>query len=760
MALNLNKTTIGRKIFLFAAICGALGVLGFFQPASLLLYTLQTKAAIKPVSKDFVVVGIDSPSIREIGRWPWPREKQAELIKKMDGYGPNSIFIDIGYQGKTTPAADSSLRNSLETTKAPTEIVALATERDGGAVRTIFSHSAAVGSSASTTAYLPYLFGYVWNLPTEIDTENGRLQSLAGSMAKMDSSQLSEFRINYGYDPNTIPVVSAKDVINGLADPNILKGKALVLGVTDVTQNDIHSMPGWGERAGVLFHVMGAETLKDGMPKEWGWLLFFCIAATICALHLTQFGLKYSKHMAWTGAVGILGASTWLTTMHIGNDPLPAFALLGSVGIYVTRQKAALIRSQRNVGTGISDMTGYMVEEVVSNAMFIGATFHRAETRMGFELPDDDAKIIKEVARRLSTVIDERQLTHNENRQFFWEMPSITTNKLAEHLEGLRQLFADPLLIDGRKIDIDINFGVDRNTSDNIKNRMKNALAASVQASKSQSAFKIATTADFEAHFRTQFASEFEMAVASGDIELMFEAQKNLTNNLVESVEASLSWTHPAHGKIATSDLFKFASESGNLHKLSAFLCEQAIIAAGDFAKRRPGFTVSLKISMDIILKSKFGTEMLSISEKAQCKPENIVFNVIDVHDYKYSEPARNAFRALQMHGFRVGIGEFGKTDADIDLLKIFKPNEAFLIKSFSAELLGSTSNQIFADGALRIARASNVLVTADGIDDRDVLSALRQRGCDRGKGKIISMPMNFKDFMSTFLYQGDMKVG
>ena len=112
------------------------------------------------------------------------------------------------------------------------------------------------------------------------------------------------------------------------------------------------------------------------------------------------------------------------------------------------------------------------------------------------------------------------------------------------------------------------------------------------------------------------------------------------------------------------------------------------------------------------------------------------------------------------MHGFRVGIGEFGKTDADIDLLKIFKPNEAFLIKSFSAELLGSTSNQIFADGALRIARASDVLVTADGIDDRDVLSALRQRGCDRGKGKIISMPMNFKDFVSTFLYQGDMKVG
>ena len=760
MAHNLNKTKIGRKILIFTAICGALGAFDFFQPGSLLLYTLQTKAAIKSVSGDIVVVGIDSPSIKEIGRWPWPRDKQAELIKKIDGYGPDSIYIDIGYQGITTPAADSSLRNALETTRAPTKVAALATEQDDGAVRSIFSHSAAVGSSASTTAYFPYLFGYVWELPTEIDTENGSLQSMAGSMAKLNGSQLTTFRIDYGYDPNTIPVLSAKDIIGGSIDQNKLKGKTVILGVTDVTQNDVHSMPGWGERAGVLFHVMGVETLKGGMPTEWGWLLFFLIAATICTLHLTRLGLKYSKHMTWIGAIGILCVSTWLTTLQIGNDPLPALALLGSVGLDLARQKAALIRSQRHVGTGFSNMTGYMVEEVVSNAMFIGATLYRAKTRLGFELPNDDRKIMKEVARRLSTVIDERQLTHNEARQFFWEMPSIATNKLAEHLEGLRQLFVKPLTIDGRKIDVDISFGVDRNTSDNIKSRMENALKASVEASESQSAFKIATTTDFDAHLRSQFASEFETAIANGDIELMLEAQKNLANDLVESAGASLRWIHPAYGQIAITDLFKFAHETGNFQKLSEFLCEQAIAVAGCIAKQRPYFTVSLKISMDIILKSKFRNEVITIAEKAQCRPGNIIFDVIDVHNYKYSEPARNAFRVLQKHGFRVGIGDFGKTDGDIDLLKIFRPNEAFLIKSFSAELLGSTSNQIFAESALRIARASNVMVTADNIDDRDILSALRKVGCDRGKGKIIAIPMNFSDFMATYVLQVVKKVG
>jgi diguanylate cyclase len=760
MALNLNKAKIGQKILLFAAICGVLGALGVFRPVSLLLYTLQTKAATKPVSGDIVVVGIDSPSIREIGRWPWPRDKQAELIKKIDSYGPNSIYIDIGYQGTTTPAADSSLRNALETTRAPTKVAVLATERDDGTVNSIFSHPAAVGSSDRTTVYFPYRFGYVWKLPTTIKTENGSLQSMAGSIAKFNGAKMPTFRLDYGYNPSTIPVLSAKDIIEGTIDQNKLKGKSVVLGVTDVTQNDIHSMPGWGQRAGVLFHVVGAETLKDGLPKEWGWLLLFSFAAMISAFHLASIGLKYSQRMTWTGVIGILGASTWLTTLHIGNDPVPALALLGSVGFYVARQKAALIRSRRNAQTGFSDMTGYMVEEVVSNAMVIGATLYRAETRLGYELPDDDKKIMKEAAHRLSTVIDEQQLTHNEHRQFFWEMPSIATSKLAEHLEGLRLLFAEPLTIDGRKIDVDISFGVDRNTNVSIKSRMESALEASVEASKSQSIFKIATTSSFAAHLKTQFDPEFETAIANGDIELMLEAQKDLTNECVESAGASLKWTHPAHGQIATTDMFKFARESGNLHKLSEFLCEQAIAAAGHLSKQREGFTVSIKISMDVILKSGFGSKMLAIAEQAQCHPSCIIFDVIDIHNHKYSEPAKKAFRDLKKHGFRVGIGDFGVNVDDIDLLRIFRPDEIFLAKGFSAELLGSTSNQIFADGALRIARASNVKTTADGIDDRDVLSALRQRGCDRGNGKIIATPLNLQDFIDFYMYQIDKKVG
>lgn len=760
MALNLNKSKIGRKMLPIAVACGVLGALGLFLPLSLALTVLQSKIAVKPVSGDIVVVGIDSPSISEVGRWPWPRDKQAELIRKIDAYDPGSIYVDVIYQGATSPAADKAFYNSLNQANAPTHVIASAYKDDDGRVSSIFSKRSVVGPVDTITAYIPSMFGFVWEIPTSIASERGRLRSVSARIADLKEEKPSTFSVNYTLDPNSIPNIAAKDILSQTINADQIKGKTVILGVTDVSQNDVHSMPGWGVRAGVYFHVLGAETIKNGLPANWGWLGFFVAALLLCALQLSREGLRYSNLICWAGAAIILGSSTWLTTLHIINDPIPALALIASVGIFVARQKAALIRSQRNAETGYFNMTGYLVEEVVSNAVFIAANVTRAETRLGYVRQEDKIAIMKEVGHRLSTVIDEQQLTHNDDQQFFWEMPSIPTQKLADHLEGMRQLFSEPLIIDGRKIDIDIHFGVDRNVNNNIKIRLMSALDASVEASRSQSTFKIATTMEFDALLRSQFSSEFETAINNGDIELLLEAQKNLANNAVESAAASLRWTHPAYGQIDTAKLFATARDTGNLKRVSNYLCEQAIKAAGRLAKQRPDFTVSVKVSTDIILSPEFGEAMVQCALNAQCPPANVTFEVLEIHDHKFNEQARSALFELQQVGFNIGIGNFGLTDADIDLIKKFQPDEIVLAKSFSAELLGSTSNEIFAVGALRIASASHTLTTADGIDDRDVLAALGRHGCVRGRGKIISIPINLNNFSKTYLEVSDKKFG
>ncbi len=110
--------------------------------------------------------------------------------------------------------------------------------------------------------------------------------------------------------------------------------------------------------------------------------------------------------------------------------------------------------------------------------------------------------------------------------------------------------------------------------------------------------------------------------------------------------------------------------------------------------------------------------------------------------NYRYK--IRGTRKYLWSCSFR--LGRFGIMNTDIDLLERFKPNEICLDKNFSAELLGSTSSQIFADAAIRIAKILNIQIVADGLEDRAVLLALKDRGCDRAQGKIIANALNYKE--------------
>ena len=67
----------------------------------------------RQASGDIVLVAIDSPSIENVGVWPWPRQKHAELIGKLvDWLGPRKVYaLLLGIMA--IPVASLGLANSF-----------------------------------------------------------------------------------------------------------------------------------------------------------------------------------------------------------------------------------------------------------------------------------------------------------------------------------------------------------------------------------------------------------------------------------------------------------------------------------------------------------------------------------------------------------------------------------------------------------------------------------------------------------------------
>lgn len=60
------------------------------------------------------IIAIDDKSLAELGRWPWPREKLAEITKRLASAGAKTIAIDILLLEPDTPSGDAALSDALK----------------------------------------------------------------------------------------------------------------------------------------------------------------------------------------------------------------------------------------------------------------------------------------------------------------------------------------------------------------------------------------------------------------------------------------------------------------------------------------------------------------------------------------------------------------------------------------------------------------------------------------------------------------------
>jgi CHASE2 domain-containing sensor protein len=86
------------KLLLWTAIAGLFfGLISFGSIAEDLLRTSRNSLHWHKASGDVVLVKIDDPSLRQVGRWPWPRRRHAELTDALSKAGAKRIFYDIAF---------------------------------------------------------------------------------------------------------------------------------------------------------------------------------------------------------------------------------------------------------------------------------------------------------------------------------------------------------------------------------------------------------------------------------------------------------------------------------------------------------------------------------------------------------------------------------------------------------------------------------------------------------------------------------------
>lgn len=331
------------------------GLVGMGAPLEKTLRIARNKINPVSASGDIVVVAIDDASQKALGAWPWPREVHAELVKQITAAGAAKIVIDDTFNYQANKVADEAFAKALHESGRVVLPVNLRSGEGVGQIDDTRPNAMIANQVQLGVISLPYDYtGSAWSLPFGMEHAGYHYHSYASIMAGLTGKPGELFPVNYRINIDSIPKYSVLQILREKPG-NRLRGKTVIIGATSEKIGDIFTVPGRGRKGGVFIHVLGAETLKRGVPVELGWLPML-LAMIPLVVMATRFNRVRAQVLTLSLAlVGALGVPIFSESRQWFIDITPAIFLLLCVSSALMWRRYRL-RGTVNLSSGLPNL--------------------------------------------------------------------------------------------------------------------------------------------------------------------------------------------------------------------------------------------------------------------------------------------------------------------------------------------------------------------------------------------------------------------
>ena len=742
-----NRESADRRpwrTLLWIAIAGVIfGVLGLGEIGEDVLRSGRNSLHWHKASGDIVVVKIDNESLREVGRWPWPRRVYAPLLDRLNEAGAKRVFFDIQFYGPTSAADDDALAQALE--RSGNVVLALGraagpngVEAVGPSVRPLakFAKHAKLGAILTSYNYQ----NSITRIPYSVSAEGEEVPSFSALLSGRFGRVGDSFRPDYSIDPHSIPSISARNVLRGDFDPKLVTGKDVIVGAHSDVIGDLSFVPGTGLIAGALVHVIGAETLKSGSPVDGGWLPLFLASLAVAGYFLLGRVERHQIPIMGAAFIALLIGPAALESRLVYLDVTPAlFVLLATTGILLRRRFR-----QRGLVDEVSGLPNLAAlkssRSARDKALIVARVLNYAE--IAAALPtSSERELVEQIVARMSVGDRGRTLYQGDDGIFAWfDDPG---KPFGHHLEALHALFRTPVRVGGMAIDLSVSFGVEIGSSRSIANRLGSALLAAEQAGHDGLKWKYHDPDSLQdASWKLSMLSQLDEAVDRGEVWVAYQPKVDLKTRKIIGAEALARWTHPEKGPIAAAEFVAAAEQNDRIGKLTTFVLDRALAAAAQLSKGGRDFDMSVNLSGRLLGDKALVGRIAILLERHGLDPSRLTLELTETAAIAGSGEALDMLTQLRELGVNISIDDYGTGLSTLEYLKRVPAGEIKIDQSFIRGMVDNRSERLMVSSTIALAHSLGRRIVAEGVETREALELLAEMECDIAQGFITGRPM------------------
>lgn len=237
---------------------------------------------------------------------------------------------------------------------------------------------------------------------------------------------------------------------------------------------------------------------------------------------------------------------------------------------------------------------------------------------------------------------------------------------------------------------------------------------------------------------RNELETGIRRGLIEGEFEPFYEQQIDIETGEIIGFEMLARWRSSQFGLVSPEVFIPIAEEIGLISELSEELMERAFLDASEWDA---GISLSINISPIQLRDPWFAQKLLKRLFEANFPPNRLEIEITESCLHENIGMVRTMITSLQNQGVRVSLDDFGTGYSSLEQLRSLPFNRLKIDRTFISELSELDGKSRIVDAIVSLGRGLDMPIIAEGIENEDILKALRQIGDLKGQGYLYGKP-------------------
>lgn len=713
-------------------------------PAEDFYRAMRAEVRSRPAPQDIALIAIDDKTYGAFNRGFPSRSEESRLIDTLIAAGVERVTYDRAHGSKETPEANAIFVETLERHKGKVWLGIVPRHDVGFQVTDEIVPRPEFRRHANLAAMngIGSPFDLSVSFPTSVELDGATHPSLSAALAGY-SGPSRQYRPDYAFDPRTIPTFSYVDVLSGKVPASEFAGKSVVIGDSFYESSDYFLMPlKAGRFAGAYAHIMGAHTLKRGVPVDLMWFPALALAGLAIVGHVLARS-KSTRLLVMVGA-GLLALPLLFDEISINMDVMSALLALLVGGIGFQRIARKYYNSDVDaMGTSALSSDQANAERDVYALKIAGLS----------EMSEDwTARELGKFVNTLLTYVKGPGVSGDvafERDVLVWLAPRIETVELERHADGLALMLKTAISHDWQSASSGPALGIDTNYKLALGQRIKKAMQAAEEAASRGVRFIINDAAYLEARNHwLELLRVLERGLRDRNIGVAYQPKVDLATGRIVGAETLIRW-QPDGGEWVNPQELVLAAEAGDrINALTLIVMEAALAAGKQAIALDPEFKLAVNMSAKSLSDTHLLFDITTMLGRHGFPPENLTLELTETAKLEDKRIAPQV-AALKQRGICLSIDDFGTGQSNLEYIEKLPSSELKIDKRFVQNMASSEESRAVVRATIEIAHSLGKIVVAEGVEHQSVAADLLAMGCDHAQGYLFSRAISMPELLS-----------